>query len=133
MKLRLECYDHERDAAVAAIKSAFRTKNVSKGYPNLRQTSVSGTPCESRYYIEADGVTDTSIADLMAADMFRFLRAVTDACGIDPEPEIAKMRSFYESAQSLSDAQKFELLSEWRAALLGRCLKGGVPHAAGNR
>lgn len=134
MKLRLECYDGERDAALAAVRRSFRVRKVSKAYPNARPTSSGCTPCESRYYIDTDGVDGTPVMDLILADMFRFLRTVTDAYGIDPEPEIARMRAFYEKGGSMPDSQKFELLSEWRCALLGKCLrKGGAAHAARNR
>lgn len=131
MKLRLECYDGERDAAVSAIRSAFSVTKVSKAYPNTRQTGSEGTPCESRYYIEADGTSPGTMA-LILKDMFRFLGDMVAIYKIDPEPEIAKMRAFSETGPSLPDDKKFELLAEWRSALLGRCAKGGAPHAAGH-
>ena len=130
MKLRVECYDEEREAALAAVRSAFQVKSVSKPYPNARQTGTEGTPCESRYYIEIVGVLPGTM-DLIAKDMFRFLSDMVAIYKIDPEPEIEKMRAFYAAGRDLPDDKKFELLAEWRSALLGRCMKGGAAHATG--
>ncbi len=132
MKLRVECYDGERDAALAAVRSSFRVKSVSKAYPNARSTGTEGTPCESRYYIEATGVLPGTM-DLILKDMFRFLSDMVSAYKIDPAPEIEKMRAFYEAGAGMPDDKKFELLGEWRSALLARCMKGGVQHATGHR
>lgn len=132
MKLRLECFDGERDGAIAAIRSSFKVKSVSKAYPNVRQTGTEGTPCESRYYIETTG-TAPSVMDLIVKDMFRFLADVSAMYVIDTEPEIERMRAFYAAGGAMPDDKKFELLAEWRSALLGRCVKGGLRHAPGNR
>ena len=128
MQIRLECYGHERDAAVARISDAFRVKSVSKAYPNARDTGTAGTPCESRYYIKLEDRPfreDPGVTEVLAMDMLRFLKAMHDKFGTDFDAEAGKLRAFYASAGNLTDTQKFQLLAEWKAALLARCLEGG--------
>lgn len=128
MQIRLECYEHEKDAAIAGLSAAFRVKSISKGYPNTRQTGVEGTPCENRYYIKMEDdwrKPAPKLMELLALDMLRFLATLQSAYGLDPRPETDKLRNFYDAAPDLTDAQKFELISEWKASLLLRCTGAG--------
>ncbi len=128
MQIRLECYDHEKDAAMAGLSAAFRVKSISKGYPNVRQTGCEGTPCESRYYVklEDDWLKQSpGLMELLTMDMLRYLSMLQTAYGLDTQPETDKLRHFYEAAPNLTDAQKFELLSEWKASLLMKCTAAG--------
>lgn len=132
MDIRLECYEGEKDAALAALSERFSFKSVSKGYPNARQTGSSGTPCENRYYIKlADPPirAPVPLADLIVTDMLRFFSELGTAIGTDLSSEIPKLRQFYLSSGGMTDAQKFELAAEWRASLLHKHVgrqKGGA-------
>lgn len=132
MEIRLECYDGEKDAALAALSERFSFKSVSKGYSNARQTGSSGTPCESRYYIKlADPPIrePVPLANLIVTDMLRFFSELGASTGADLSGEIPKLRQFYLSSGGMTDAQKFELAAEWRASLLSKHVgrqKGGA-------
>ena len=139
MTLMLECYDHEKQAAMDALGRSFRVKSVSKPYPNTRQTGAPGTPCESRHYIKLEDPPirqDAALRDMMTKDMMRFLSLMAELHGLDAEAEMSKLRSFYLASGNLTDAQGFELLAEWRASLLLRCAdgaKGGGNDGTGDR
>lgn len=124
MEIRLQCYEGEKAAAVAGISSAFNVKSVSKGYPNVRSSAVEGTPCETRYYIKIDGLKSAPLADALVLDGLRFIAMLDKAYGIDTGAETEKLRAFYAKSGELTAGQQLELLSEWRAALLLKCLSG---------
>lgn len=124
MEIRLQCYDGEKDPAVAAISSVFDVRSVSKGYPNVRSSSVEGTPSETRYYIKTDGLKSGSLADALVLDALRYLSMLGRSFPVDADAETAKLRTFHANAPGLTQAQQLELLSEWRAALLLKCLAG---------
>lgn len=142
MQLRLECYEHEEQAAQSAISEVFNIKSVSKGYANVRQTAVSGVPCEYRYYIklsEREPVrSGQSWLDVLATDMLRFLAWLSDTAGIDASGEIGSLRTLYNSAPSMTERQVLQLFLEWKMSLLMRhagkigTRKEASEHAAGN-
>ena len=127
MELRLECYGYERDAAVAAISEQFNVKSVSKAYPNLRQTSVEGTPCENRYYIKLNAsnpVKQTgSLRDMLTLDMLRTMAVLQDSFGMDMSGEIPGLRELYMKSGEFTDRQLTELFLEYKRALFGRHAK----------
>ena len=128
MQIRIECYESEKEAALSAVKACFDVKSVSKGYPNARQTSVQGTPCEYRYYIKAGGTSRTAgLADMLAMDMLRTLAAMSEH-GYDASGDVGTLRQVYLSSGSFSDRQLTELFLEWKTSLLKRALgmKGGA-------
>ena len=123
MELRLECYDHERDAAVSAIREGFNVKSVSKAYPNVRKTGVEGAPCESRYYIKLDGSTPVrsgGVRDMLTLDMLRTMALLQDGLGMDMSGEISGLRALYMKSGEFTDRQLTELFLEYKRALLGR-------------
>lgn len=129
MKLRIECYDDEMPKALGAVKRGFKVKKVSKGYPNSRPTTIAATPCESRYYIDIDGINVDDGVEPMTACMLRFLGALREIYGFNSESEIESVRKFYAVAPSLSDEERFKLFAEWQAAVLGRCAaRRGAPN-----
>lgn len=124
MELRLECYDHERDAAVAAISDGFNVKSVSKAYPNTRKTGVEGTPCESRYYIKLNSANPVrksdGIREMLTLDMLRTMALLQDGFGLDMSGEIPGLRELYLKSGGFTDKQLTELFLEYKRALLGR-------------
>lgn len=128
MQLRLECYDYERDQAVAALGNGFQVKSVSKAYPNMRQTGVEGTPCENRYYITVNGL-QKDIRDELTLDMLRFLAWLSESFGLDMSGEICNVRRFYDESKDMCAHQKTVLALEWKSGVLKRVLpfmKGGA-------
>ena len=126
MQLRLECYGHERDAAVAALESAFRVKSVSKAYPNTRQTGVAGAPCENRYYVTLDGKDPVrhpdDMRDTLTLDLLRFLAWVSDGLGIDASREVETVRRFYDGCAGFPCNRQTELALACKADICGRLL-----------
>ncbi len=130
MQLRVECYGNEFDGLLAALRKGLNVASVSKPYPNMRGSA--GTPCENRYYVKINegrpfqpGGND-SVTDLITKDMLRFLRDFGSAMGFDPDSEMAGVRMFFDSADKLTDEQKFALMAEWRSALILKYTKRGV-------
>ena len=129
MQLRVECYAQEFDGLLEALKKGLNVSGVSKPYANMRGSN--GTPCENRYYVKIDGnrpfcsSTGASVTDLITKDMLRFLQDFGKAAGFDPASEMAGVRRFFESADKLTDEQKFALAAEWRSALILKHMKGG--------
>lgn len=127
MQVRLECYEHESRAAIAAVTENLNVRSVSKGYANLRQTGVEGTPCEYRYYIKLDDRSPlkrgAAQIDMLTMDMLRFLAALSDSFGMDAAPEVESLRQLYIGSAGMTERQVLQLFLEWKASLLGRCLK----------
>mgnify|MGYP001146899871 CR=1 FL=1 len=127
MQLRLECYAPESGAVISSISDVLNVKSVSKGYANVRQTAVEGTPCEYRYYLKLDERTPikpgSSNLDLLTTDMLRFLSMLSDGFGFNAAPEIESLRKLYVGSAGMTERQILQLFMEWRASLLGRCLK----------
>lgn len=130
MQLRVECYGQEFDGLLAALRKGLNIASVSKPYPNMRGNA--GTPCENRYYVKINenrpflSGGDVSVTDLVTKDMLRFLQDFGSAMGFDPNSEIAGVRMFFDSADKLTDEQKFALMAEWRSALILKYVKRGV-------
>lgn len=135
MQVRLECYEQESTAAIAAVTENLNVRSVSKGYANLRQTGVAGTPCEYRYYIKLDDKAPLKRGspqlDLLAMDMLRFLAALSEHFGLDAASEVESLRQLYIGSAGMTERQVLQLFLEWKRSLLDTCLKskGGGGHA----
>ena len=125
MRIRLECYAHELDCAVAALGRDFNVKSVSKGYSDTRLTGTDVTPCTYRYYVDLDGrhpiKQGTGLSDVLTVDALRFLAELPPSAA---EYGMPALRQLYGASGSFTDGQVLELFSEFRLSVLRRLFSG---------